>query len=79
MPIRLNDESVKAPMASALERHLEKAQIDDGGTERERTRQTLLLNRTRALANLQFACSPAHRGQLEQTIADIDARLETER
>lgn len=79
MPIRLNDEFVKAPMPPARDRHREDEQAADGGTERERTRQTLLLNRTRALANLQFACSPAHRGQLEQTIADIDARLETER
>lgn len=36
---------------------------------------TLMLARTRALADLQTACVPAHRAMLEQAIADLDARL----
>jgi hypothetical protein len=38
-------------------------------------RATLLLARTRALADLQLACAPAHRAMLEQAIRDLDARL----
>jgi hypothetical protein len=34
-----------------------------------------MLARTRALADLQTACVPAHRAMLEQAIADLDARL----
>jgi hypothetical protein len=38
-------------------------------------RATLMLARTRALADLQMACAPAHRAMLEQAIADLDAQL----
>ena len=38
-------------------------------------RATLLLARSRALADLQLACAPAHRAMLEQAIRDLDARL----
>ena len=38
-------------------------------------RATLMLARTRALADLQAACVPAHRAMLEQAIADLDRRL----
>jgi len=38
-------------------------------------RATLMLARTRALADLQQACAPAHRAMLEQAIADLDRRL----
>ena len=38
-------------------------------------RATLMLARTRALADLQLACAPAHRAMLERAIADLDARL----
>lgn len=40
-----------------------------------RTRDELLLARTRALMRLQTACSPAQRGSLEHTIAGLDAEL----
>ena len=36
-----------------------------------------MLARTRALADLQKACVPAHRAMLEQAIADLDERLKT--
>ena len=38
-------------------------------------RDTLMLARTRALADLQKACVPAHRAMLEQAVADLDRRL----
>jgi hypothetical protein len=38
-------------------------------------RATLMLARTRALADLQKACVAAHRAMLEQAIADLDQRL----
>ena len=42
---------------------------------RKAARATLMLARTRALADLQRACAPAHRAMLEQAIADLDQRL----
>ena len=42
---------------------------------RQAERASILLARTRALADLQLACAPAHRAMLEQAIADLDARL----
>jgi hypothetical protein len=42
---------------------------------RRAERATLILARTRALADLQQACAPAHRAMLEQAIADLDRRL----
>lgn len=38
-------------------------------------RATLMLARSRALADLQLACVAAHRAMLEQAIADLDRRL----
>jgi len=43
--------------------------------QRAAQRATLMLARTRALADLQHACAAAHRAMLEQAIADLDARL----
>lgn len=42
---------------------------------RQIQRTTLMLARTRALADLQLACAPAHRAMLEQAIRDLDSRL----
>jgi hypothetical protein len=42
---------------------------------RQGERATLMLARTRALADLQLACAAAHRAMLERAIADLDARL----
>ena len=43
--------------------------------ERRTRRAPLMLARTRALADLQRACVPAHRAMLEQAIADLDQQL----
>jgi hypothetical protein len=42
---------------------------------RQAERASILLARTRAMADLQLACAPAHRAMLERAIADLDARL----
>lgn len=49
--------------------------IDREEALRRADRSTLMLARTRALADLQLACAPAHRAMLEQAIADLDRRL----
>jgi hypothetical protein len=38
-------------------------------------RASLLLAKTRALADLRQASAPAHRAMLEQAIADLDRRI----
>ena len=42
---------------------------------RRQGRDALQLARARVLADLQRACRPAHRGMLEQALADVDAKL----
>ncbi len=42
---------------------------------RQAQRATLMLARTRALADLQQACAPAHRAMLEEAITDLDRQL----
>jgi hypothetical protein len=42
---------------------------------RKAERDTLMLARTRALADLQQACAPGHRAMLEQAIAELDRRI----
>jgi len=42
---------------------------------RNAQRATLMLARTRALADLQMACAPAYRAMLEQALADLDRQL----
>ena len=49
--------------------------ISAGEAGRRRDHATLMLARTRALADLQMACAPAHRAMLEQAIADLDQRI----
>lgn len=36
----------------------------------------LRLARARVLSDLQRACRPAHRGMLEQALADVDAKID---
>ena len=75
-------------MARGWESKSVEAQQDDAGrpratgpavtaeqAARKAERATLMLARTRALADLQKACVPAHRAMLEQAIADLDQRL----
>jgi hypothetical protein len=43
--------------------------------ERRQHVDALQLARARVLADLQRACRPAHRGMLEQALADVEARI----
>ena len=49
--------------------------VSTAEASRRSTYATLMLARTRALADLQSACAPAHRGMLEQMIAELDQRI----
>ena len=53
-----------------------KIPADPVDAARQAERATVMLARTRALADLQHACAAAHRAMLEQAIAELDARLE---
>jgi hypothetical protein len=67
--------SVEAQQDAAAER---KPSSPPGPVEdpsRKTERATLMLARTRALADLQVACAAAHRAMLEHAIADLDRRL----
>jgi hypothetical protein len=62
--------------AAALPKHAGPA-ISREESARRGERDSLMLARTRVLADLQQACAPAHRAMLEQAIADLDRRLAT--
>jgi len=49
--------------------------LDPAQTARAAERATLQLARTRALADLQQACAPAHRAMLEHAIRDLDQKI----
>jgi hypothetical protein len=49
--------------------------IDPAQAARAAERATLQLARTRALADLQQACAPAHRAMLEHAIRDLDQKI----
>jgi hypothetical protein len=51
------------------------AATDPADAARRTERDTLQLSRTRALADLQHACAPAHRAMLETAIRDLDERI----
>lgn len=56
-------------------RHVRSSSQDEPLTEVQRTRQQLQLDRTRIVRELQSACHPRFRGQLEAELAHIDAAL----
>ena len=49
--------------------------VDPAEAARRAERGTLQLARTRALADLQHACAPAHRAMLEAAIRDLDEKI----
>ena len=51
------------------------AGVDPADAARRAARATLQLARTRALADLQQACAPAHRAMLEAAIRDLDEKI----
>ncbi len=68
---------VEAQQEEAEERRKQAAAPppDPAVLERERKRESLQLTRTRVLGDLQRACHPRHRGQLEAALAHIDQQL----
>ena len=67
--------SIEAQQEAAAEQRTKTKAITPQESARLAERATLSLARTRALADLQRACAPAHRAMLEQAIADLDRRL----
>jgi len=67
--------SVESQQEAAAAKPSPAARFDPQEAQRRAERATLMLARTRALADLQHACAPAHRAMLEQAIADLDRRL----
>jgi hypothetical protein len=67
--------SVEAQQDAAQTPRKASPAISPEDAARRTERATLMLARTRALADLQAACAPAHRAMLEQAIADLDRRL----
>ena len=67
--------SVESQQESAAAKQPPAAGFNRREAQRRAEQATLMLARTRALADLQQACAPAHRAMLEQAIADLDRRL----
>ena len=67
--------SVAAQQDAAAQKARPKPPVNPADTARLADRAALMLARTRALADLQLACAPAHRAMLEQAIADLDQRI----
>ena len=67
--------SVEAQQDAATAPKADRPALTREQAERQAFRATLMLARTRALADLQRACAPAHRAMLEQAVADLDRRL----
>jgi len=67
--------SVEAQQLDASTRSPEVAPVSAEEAARRDQRATLSLARSRALADLQQACRPAHRAMLEQAIAELDTKL----
>jgi hypothetical protein len=67
--------SVESQQESAAAKQSPAPGFNPRDAKRRAEQATLKLARTRALADLQQACAPAHRAMLEQAIADLDRRL----
>lgn len=52
-----------------------KPELSEAARAAAEKRQSLNMARTRALADLQRACNPAHRRMLDESIAALDAQL----
>ena len=69
--------AVESQQEAAASDDKKRPPMDPAEAARMQERTTVQLARTRALADLQQACNPAHRAMLERAIADLDARLAT--
>jgi hypothetical protein len=68
--------AVESQQEEAARRASKAAAFNPDDARRRAERATLMLARTKAFADLQHACAPAHRAMLEQAIADLDRRLD---
>ena len=66
---------VENQQQEAQDRSSVPVRTDPADVARRTERETLMLSRTRALADLQQACAPAHRSMLEHAIRALDERL----
>jgi len=67
--------AIESQQDSAADARRARPAVNPADASRQAARATLMLARTRALADLQSACAPAHRAMLEQAIAELDQRL----
>ena len=67
--------AVEAQQADAASSAVRGPAVSREEAERRARHASLMLARTRALADLQAACAAPHRAMLEQAIADLDRRL----
>jgi hypothetical protein len=67
--------SVEAQREAAASARPQGRPIPRADADRLAARAAVMLARTRALADLQAACAPAHRAMLEQAITELDRRL----
>ena len=67
--------AIESQQESMADARRTRAAANPDDPSRQATHATLMLARTRALADLQSACAPAHRAMLEHAIAELDRRL----
>ena len=67
--------AIESQQESAANSRRTRPAPNPGDASRQAAHATLMLARTRALADLQSACAPAHRAMLEHAIAELDQRL----
>ena len=67
--------SIEAQQEAAAEDRRPQPRVSPEEAARMAERATLMLARTRALADLQQACAAPHRAMLERAISDLDTRL----
>jgi hypothetical protein len=67
--------AIEAQQEEAAASRTARPAFDPAEATRQSERAILMLARTRALADLQRACVPAHRAMLEQAITDLDEQL----
>lgn len=67
--------SVESQQEQAAERTAKPPKLSPEEVARRARNDNLLLQRTRILSELQHACNPRFRGQLEASLAHLDAEL----
>ena len=66
--VEAQQDAAQAPQAA-------RDKVSPAEAAKQAQRATLMLARTRALADLQMACAAAHRAMLERAVADLDERI----